>query len=176
MPVPFTRTAALSVAVVLSGLPGIEAYAQQDTLQVDIGSVGGLTVIENGRPVISGPLTSGVMLIDPATGSLGPGQNNRLFIGRVEDAIPTAPSPEQRRRSALSSADRAESGLSDTFFIRRVPEGTTEFAPFDFNHPAEATVDTWTEQIMTNGDVSGAPTSPVTMWTGTVYGAEQGTP
>lgn len=164
MSLPCNRIAALSIVAVVAGSIGTEASAQQDSVQVDIRSRGSITVIENGRQLVPGTIPGSRTI-----NILGLARTDQLFTDLVDGmSVQPEASTQMQRQNTFSANSTAGTGLSNTFFIRRVPVGTTDFSPPD--EPGAATVDTWTERVITNDRSGTDPKSSVTIWTEAVYG------
>ena len=159
MPVPCTRLATLLIAAALSGLTNASAIAQQETARVTVDAPGIVSTIRTNRPVVSSMPPPGLTV--PV---LGLGRNTHGLTGPIEEMEESG----ANGKPPASAFSDSGSGLSTTFFIQHVPEGTTRFLPLA--RPGTALVDTWTEQVMEGEAPQSAPRSPVTIWTGTVHG------
>ena len=157
----YGRLAVTAVASILIGSTPIGpmggvAEAQQERVRVVIDTPGIVPTIRSNRPVVSGA----------AIDVPGLNRNTQGLIGPMEEMEGSGGmGMGMDRTQALSGSD---DGRSNIFFIRHVPEGTTQFFPL--SRPGVAQVDTWTEQVIEGKIPENAPRSPMTIWTGTVHG------
>ena len=161
---PRSPIAFLSLAAALAFASGTVAHAQQqEKIRITAGGTSGTVRVIATEP--TRPSISGIVANAPVIDGLDVRRTPPMLTGPMAHGDIM----EEEHGDGVDQANHE--GLSNTFFIRRLVDGTLDMSPA-LGRPS-ASVDTWTEQVLTGQRQGGDTTSPVEAWTETVYGDGQ---